>query len=122
MELHRCENRADYLALVNGPALTVRWLLERQLAYRGGQPTQPGPSAITDRVGEVGPCAPHVSGLVDELVVADQRPLHGGRTQVEQGLLGAGGAISGQQPVDVGAVVNGRRVVGMQNHLKPCRQ
>ncbi len=37
MELHRCDSREDYLALVNGPALTVRWLLEHHLASRRGE-------------------------------------------------------------------------------------
>ncbi len=85
-----------------------------QPAYRGVQPAHAGPSAITDRVGEVGPRRADVSDLVEELVVADNRPLKRGWAQVEQRLLGTRGAISGQQPVDVGAVAKRcRRIVRM---------
>ena len=37
MQLHPCASREDYLALVNGPEFTVRWMLENHIAarYRG---------------------------------------------------------------------------------------
>jgi SAM-dependent methyltransferase len=34
MRVHVCRNRDDYFALVNGPELTVRWMLESHLAQR----------------------------------------------------------------------------------------
>ena len=50
-----------------------------QLVHRRAQPTQPGPSALADGVGKLGPGRPHVSGFVDEFVVADHRALQAGR-------------------------------------------
>src|SRR6266404_4465310 len=38
MQLDRCNGRDDYLALVNSPEFTVRWMLEHQLA-RGRSPS-----------------------------------------------------------------------------------
>jgi len=32
MELNRCNTSEDYLALVNGPAFTLRWMLEYHLS------------------------------------------------------------------------------------------
>src|SRR5438067_7091461 len=36
MQLHRCNGREDYLAVVNGPAFTVRWMLENHLSRPAG--------------------------------------------------------------------------------------
>ena len=40
----------------------------------------PGPAAVADRVGELGPGGAHVAGFVEELVVADHRATKAGRT------------------------------------------
>ena len=37
MELNRCNTSEDYLALVNGPAFTLRWLLEYHLSRSRGR-------------------------------------------------------------------------------------
>src|SRR4051794_7119472 len=45
MQLHPCASREDYLALVNGPELTMRWMLETHIAasHRDERPfTMPG--------------------------------------------------------------------------------
>ena len=68
-----------------------------QAAHRGPQPLQPCAAALTDRVGQFLPRGPDVAVHVDELVVAGPGPA----TQVEQCLLGARGAVAGEQAIGV---------------------
>ena len=68
---------------------------------------QPHPAAFGERVGQFGPGRPHVAVMVEELVVTDARARRTGGAQIEQCLLGACGAVPGQQAVGVVAITGG---------------